>query len=420
MSLYDAVSPRFQEMLVKAGISIETVDDMSLAGVTCATQMLSYNRGGLGDAIRTKNYADIEREVGHLLQVGCLQGISMLVAERVQLSALAMLMPTLSENETKELIGSLSTAAPLHISQQFPADVQAAEQKTEYSLSYLLLVFQKAHPGVLTPSECPSNRLLMPFFHFAMFKCGHMKNGFALASAAPDFGKLSMKAGYFENVVGSNLTSTLVNKTDGDYVEPRSIGGVCHTYFSYLTFVRAVMQIMLPSGETYAPEAGFVILAKCYTQYASQRATVADICSALNEGFKKLLNELTTNEREDFVTICGKALKSEWWVEKESSAKPPSNDGGESKLVKRLRNEAREANDRARKAGGGGGRQPNLNGRSGDRHDKACFDHFAGKCARGASCDFRHTGEPPAHNPALNRDSSKNATRQWQPGNAKR
>ena len=153
----------------------------------------------------------------------------------------------------------------------------------------------------------------------------------------PNFAKLSMKAGASEESVGGS-ESSLVQKKEGGEVEPRSIGMIGKVWIDFLRYVQAMMHVKLPDGTIYGQEAGFMVLEECFAEYASQRKTVAAVCGALTEGWKKFCDELVTSN-ESFVAICRDMKKQGVWVENEVPKRNNSEGSTSSAEVKRLKAE---------------------------------------------------------------------------------
>lgn len=117
---------------------------------------------------------------------------------------------------------------------------------------------------------------------FVLFKAGLGNQSHAIALVRPNFFffKIALKSGTsLESVGGAN--SNLFSERDGEDIEPRSIGALSMHWSNWLRQVFAMLQVKLPDGSMYGQEAGIAVLENCFSHFASQRPTVAAICSAL-------------------------------------------------------------------------------------------------------------------------------------------
>ena len=177
-----------------------------------------------------------------------------------------------------------------------------------------------------------------------MSKAGFKNDIFAISAHLPNFKKLAIRAGVTEEAVGGQ-DSSLVNKREGGEIEPRSIGAIGQVWAIWLRYAQAMMSVTMPDGSVYGVEAGFVILDRCYFEYASQRKTVACVCSALTEGWRKFTDELVTSN-DDFLTICKNQLKAGVWLETGETLKRKGDDV-ENAEAKRLKAELAKEKARA-------------------------------------------------------------------------
>ena len=402
MSAYDSLKPQYQSNLKGFAVTDATIIDLELEGITCAIQHMQAGNGNLAKYVKDSDVANLMMEVERLLKVRCGQGAGMLDTDRDNMTTVSFLMPELAKREQETLLNNVN-AKTVHFSEQFPSDLSSSEQKRDFSIGKMIQAFNTNRPGVLIPTQRPSNQLLDPLLQFSLTRAGVKDNLFALTSHMPDFSKLAMKAGATEESLGG-LDSKLALKKDGGEQEPRSIGAIGHIWKTWLRYAEAVMHVTMPDGSIYAKEAGFVHLEQCYADYASQRKSVAAVTSALNNGWKKLCDELVTSS-DDFVAVCRSLLKSDIWVE--SANLKRANEATESPEVKKLKAEVASLKSRM------GNRQPGYqqNGQEGTFNDrpggaqmvkstKPCFDFFAGKPCSRKPCPFRHDGPAPAFNPA--------------------
>jgi hypothetical protein len=424
--MFQAVRDDFQTTLEQAGVQMSTIADLEVNNITSATQLLFACGGNIGRHIEANDYVNLTNEVGQLLSVQCAQGASMDNADRDNLAMICMVMPELSRREKVKMLNNVS-AVPAHMCEQFPADVSSTEQKQDFSIGRMITEFGSKRPGVLKPSSRPANSLLNAMLQFALTKAGFKQNLYALTTQQPNFARLALKAGASEESVGGN--SSLYTRREGGEIEPKSIGAVGQLWSNFLKYAQAMFNVTMPDGTIYGQEAGFVVLEECYSEYASQRKSVAAVCGALSEGWKTLCDELVTSS-DNFVTICRNMKKAGVWVEPENTKRKSDEPDAE---VKRLKAEIAKLQQRVPRGGQYGGGQftggqfrgnpynntnnanfnnnnnANFNNNNGPppppggglvQSNKPCFDHFAGKpCAR-RPCPFRHSGEPPAYNPA--------------------
>ena len=403
-SPFDGVKMQFQNLLHTMKVSNTTIADLAVRDITTAQEFLMNGSMALNDAIAKKDRNVVHAEVERLLKVKCRQGAGMKNSDRDQLAVCAMLMPDLANRESKGILDN-ATNIGSHFSEQFPPGLGSTEQKEDYSIGQMVMAFNQARPGVLKPSARPANKLMNALLQFALTKAGHKQNAYALTAALPNFGRLAMKAGTTEHIVGG-ADSSLVEKREGSEVEPKSIGAIGLLWSDYLRYAQAMLSVKMPDGKVYGQEAGFIVLEECYAEYASQRKTVAAVCSALTQGWKYLCDELVTSS-DSFVVICRNMKKSGIWEEAETNKRPlEQQTSGE---VKRLKAENASLQRRIAQGAQSGARpfgsyQANGGGGAGAagmvKSMKPCFNYFAGKKCSNNPCPFRHDGEPPAYNPA--------------------
>ena len=407
MSMYLSLKPQFQTNLNKGGVSDNTIIDLEDENVICAIQFLQVGNGNIAKFVNDSDYARLQTEVEGLLQVRCGQGGSMLASDATALSTMAYLMPELAKREREKLLNTF-TATPSHFSEQFPPDLTSSEQKREYSIGRMIHAFNVYRPGVLRPTSRPSNQIMDALLQFGLSKAGLKDNFFALTSFMPDFGKLAMKAGVTEESVGG-ADSKLAIKKEGGEVEPKSIGQIGQVWNDFLSYAEAVWRVQMPDGTFYGKEAGFTTLRECYSELASQRRNVAAVCSALNNGWRRLCDELITSN-DDFVAVCRSIKKSDVWVESTNKRANEPNEANQE--LKKLKAElaAVKARQQYRPSGPpyrpGGQYNESPGGADRDKEremvksNKPCFDFFAGKPCSRKPCPFRHDGPPPEFNPA--------------------
>ena len=134
---------------------------------------------------------------------------------------------------------------------------------------------------------------------FALHKANYGGQTHGIASNMPDFGRIMLRNGVStESVGGAN--SRLYTQTDGEVMEPKSIGTIGKVWISWLRQVYAMSQIADASGSIFVTESGIVILESCYSDFASQRPTVAAVCGSLNEGWKKFVDLVSVSD-DDFL-----------------------------------------------------------------------------------------------------------------------
>ena len=424
--LYSTAKKQFQRILYTGGVGIQTIKDMEIvAEVSCANQFLLCGGGKMGQHVRAHDTVQIQLECKRLLTVDCAIAPSpALDAEAKQLATLAALMPELATRENVAILESVNSTSA-HLSEQFPPGLSSTEQKTEYSINIMIKEFSKARRGVLKPSARPANRLLNAALQFALSKAGHKDNLFALTAEMPNFAKFALKGGASEENIGG-AESNLALKKEGGELEPRSIGIVGKLWTDYLRYVQAMWQVTMPDGSIYGQEEGFVILEECYAEYASQRPSVACVCSALSRGWAALCDELITSS-EGFVQVCKNQKRAGVWIEAlgVASSKRKEGGGGETAEVKRLKAQLasaqRNRNNGYRNGGnnynnggnnnGGWNNNNNNNNNSlknnnnnnngnSNQLGQPCFNWFAGRACAKTPCPFRHHGPPPSYNPA--------------------
>ena len=402
----------FQSFLIKGGLSEDTVADMVCEGITSAHGLyFVYQDATLNlNMLDTKNFARVVTMSDHFLTVTLNQGAARLASEVTLLAQVAMCVPELMIRERNAFIVSLDKTV-MHASEQFPADVTSNEQKQEYSVGVMISMFNTARPGVLKPSSRPANKILHALHQYALSKAGMRDNLFALCMNTPDFGKLAMRAGASEESVGGG-DSTLVQKKEGGELCPKSIGTLAKMWTDFLRYAQAMMSVKMPDGTVYGTEAAFMVLEECFSEYASQRPTVAAVASALTKGWRTLCDELVSSN-DSFLSVCKSMKRSGVWLESTETKTNPGEDSR--KEVKKLRaelqrikkplytrfNDVRTTNPRFT------GRPAGADTPAGDEaaktlipSNKPCFDYFANKKCQRNPCPFRHNGEPPAHNPA--------------------
>lgn len=415
--LFQIVRDDFQSTLEQANVKTSTIADLEVNNITSATQLLFAGGGNIGRYIEANDYVNLTQEIGQLLSVHCGQGAGMDNSDRDNLATICMVMPELSRREKVKMLNNVSSV-PSHMCEQFPADLSSTEQKQDFSIGMMITEFGKKRPGVLRPSSRPANNILNALLQFALTKAGYKQNLYALTAHQPNFSKLAMKAGASEESVGGN--ASLYHRREGEEIEPKSIGAVGQMWTNFLKYAQAMLNVAMPDGSIYGQEAGFVALEECYAEYASQRKSVAAVCSALTQGWKTFSDELVTSS-DSFVTICRNMKKAGVWVEAENTKRKASEDANPE--IKRLKAENAKLQQRIQRGGQYGGGQnnggqygggqynsnqnANLNNNNNNnggggmvQSNKPCFDFFAGRPCTRKPCPFRHHGEPPAYNPA--------------------
>lgn len=394
MTLYDAARPQFQSILMQGGISAGTVADMQIAAdVISANQFLQVANGDMGKHIRAHDSSNVQSECGRFLELTCGQGrIATTATETTILATLSALMPELANRENVAILEN-SSVKKAHFSEQFPPGLSSHEQKSDYAVNSMIMEFNKLRPGVLKPSAQPATKVLNCGLQFALAKAGHKDSLYALTTHRPNFAKFAIKSGGSDEAVGGTEGQLTFHK-EGSEVTPKSIGVIGKLWTDFLRFMQAVMAVRMPDGSVYGKEAGFIALEECYANYASQRASVAAVCSALNNGWRALCDELITST-DDFVVVCKNQHKAGVWVEDESHKR--SRDGGETPEAKRLKSLEKQL-ERIRS-------QREKPGPTGAfvKSTKPCFNHFAGKPCAHTPCPFRHDGPAPQNNPAEKR-----------------
>ena len=398
--LYDAAKGPFRELLYGAGVSKATVARLEIdAVVHSATQFMAYNGGILCGHIIAKDLVQISAACTHLLQVGCDYGTAMDASERDKIALVAMIMPALSAREDVAVLNSLANAK-LHMAHQFPTDITSVEAKAEYSVNLMFVEYEKLHPGVVLASTRFATKLLNPILDFALYKAGKGQLAHTIATHPPNFSRIAMRAGTsLEHVGGTD--SKLLHQIDGADVLPSSITQVGKYWHSWLRQVFAMTQVKLPDGTFYGQEAGFAILESCYSDYAGSRPTVAAICSALTEGWKKFVDNLTISN-DSFVEVCRQAHTADKWVEAGDVVKRKL-EADENNTVKQLKSQLaieKAKNSSPRNSDRRATFEDERRAQPSPLSDRPCFDFFAGKPCRSRPCPFRHNGQPPSFNPA--------------------
>ena len=407
---FDVAGRHFEQFLMKSGISEATVADLKVEGVDSAHTLYLVNFGAMGGRIDAKDYAGVYLLCDQLLTVTCGQGTARDDGELAALAQVAMCVPELMARERHAFMSSMDTKS-VHASEHFPANVTTNEQKQEFSVNQMISLFDKARPGVLKPSARPANKLLAGLHQFALSKAGQKDNVFALCMNMPVFEKLAMRAGASEETIGGG-DSMLVQKKEGGELCPKSIGMLGKIWTDFLRYAQAMMNVTMPDGSVYGTEAAFMVLEECFSEYASQRPTVAAVAAALTKGWRTLCDELVCSN-DSFLSVCKSMKRSGVWLE---STDNKTNNGDDSrKEVKKLRaelqrirkplygklNDVRTANPRLTGRAAGG---ETIAGEEAPKalipSNKPCFDFFANKKCQRDPCPFRHTGDAPAFNPA--------------------
>ena len=161
--------------------------------------------------------------------------------------------------------------------------------------------------------------------------------------------------------------------------------------------VFAMLQVKMPDGSTYGQEAGITVLENCFSLFASQRPTVAAICSALTEGWRKFVDLLVVST-ESFVDVCRKVQASDYWIEGDVAAAQSSSNKGDkddANTIKQLKAElASIKKSRGRFGNSPNGRNSYSSSPNSANGAAPCFNFFAGKPCAKDPCPFRHTGPP--------------------------
>lgn len=395
MSLYEGAQPQFQSILLQGGISKGTVADMQVAAkVYSANQFLQVANGDMGKYIRANDSSNVQAECGRFLELQCGQGrVATTASETTMLATLSPLMPALADRENAAILEN-SSVKKAHFSEQFPSGLSSLEQKADHSVNTMIMEFNRARPGVLKPSAQPATKVLNCGLQFALAKAGHKDSYYVLTTHRPNFAKFAMKSGGSDEVVGG-AESQLTYHKEGSEITPKSIGVIGKLWMDFLRFMQAVMAVQMPDGSVYGKEAGFIALEECYANYASQRATVSAVCSALNNGWRVLCDELITSN-DDFVVVCKNQHKAGVWVEDEIKRPRDHGDTPDAKRIKSLERQLEKARTQ------GGARLGAEGAMAGGvvNSTKPCFNYFAGKPCANTPCPFRHDGPAPKFNPA--------------------
>lgn len=408
-SLFVQCKQPFRDLLTGGGVRAETVADLEVeTDIYCATHFLSCRGGKLGKAVQDKDFVAVQSEVTALLSIDCKQGAAMDATDRDRLARVALIMPTLASKEDQTILGSIE-AKVKHDSQYFPAGMSSAEARADYSVGVQFSKFEVARPGAIVPSSRFSTKLLNAVLMFALFKAGLGTQSHAIASVRPNFAKIALKAGTsFESIGGAD--SKLFSERDGEEIEPRSIGVLTMYWGNWLRQVFAMLQVKLPDGSMYGQEAGITVLENCFSLFASQRPTVAAICSALTEGWRKFVDLLVVST-DSFVDVCRKVQTSDHWLESDLSLAPSGANKGtkdDSNTVKQLKAElASIKKSRGRFGNSPNGRNSYSFSPNGTDSVPPCFNFFAGRRCAKDPCLFRHTGPPPAFNPAASPNNDR-------------
>ena len=412
MALFAQCKQPFRDLLSGAGVSNGTIADLEVADVYCATHFLACRGGKLGKAVQDKDFVAVTNEVTALLTIDCKQAAGMNAADRDCLARVAQIMPALAGKEDKAILSSLEAKAK-HDSQDFPVGVASADARAEHSVGVQFAKFDVARPGAIVPSSRFATKLLNVVLHFALFKAGLGTQSHTIASVRPNFSKIALKAGTsFESIGGSD--SKLFSERDGEEIEPRSIGVLNMYWNNWLRQVFAMLQVKMPDGTMYGQEAGITVLENCFGLFASQRPTVAAICSALTEGWRKFVDLLVVST-ESFVDVCRKVQASDYWIEADvAAAQSTSNKGDrdDANTIKQLKAElASIKKSRGRFGNSPNGRNSYSSSPNGTHGAAPCFNFFAGKPCAKEPCPFRHTGPAPAFNPAASPSNDRPPSR---------
>lgn len=413
--LFAQCKKQFRDLLLGGGISDNTVADLEVeADIYSATQFLSSRGGRMGKVVQDKDFVAVKTEITSLLTVDCGQGAAMDTTDRDRLSTVALIMPTLASKEDQAILGSLE-AKVKHDSQDFPVGVTSAEARADFSVGVQFAKFDVTRPGAIVPSSRFATKLLNPVLQFALFKAGLGTQSHAIASVRPNFAKIALKAGTsFESVGGAD--SKLFSERDGEEIEPRSIGVLSMHWSNWLRQVFAMLQVKLPDGSMYGHEAGITVLENCFSLFASQRPTVAAICSALTEGWRKFVDLLVVST-DSFVDVCRKVQSSDYWMEGDmpatSTASKKVADADEANTIKQLKAQLASIKKgrNVRFANVSNGRMSFSPSPNGSGNTPPCFNFFAGKPCANDPCPFRHNGPPPAFNPAAAQSNDRPPTR---------
>ena len=138
MALTSGMSPqntRFATILMDKGVKKTTVADLHVSDIKTAEDLLNCNGGAMGDAIRNNKTADVHTQSVKILTDHTTPPVD---ANDVRgLATASMMMVKVYDMEGDEYLHKLGSVSG-HPCMDFPSNVKTANEKEEYTISYML------------------------------------------------------------------------------------------------------------------------------------------------------------------------------------------------------------------------------------------------------------------------------------------